>query len=173
MVPPNLVAGIEADFRSGDEHKPNQWKFSLKFIEDFIATFSESIPSLEQDFQDHILNAKDSEPKKNNDDFFFGLATAPAHVEDKLEDSWVRFARSGHVASFFTAEKPEERLQFWTHPEVELDLAKETGVSVFRLGVDWARLVPTGPSFDQNSTTITQFDYQEKLEYELLLTREN
>ena len=25
--------------------------------------------------------------------FFFGLATAPAHVEDDLEDTWVDFAR--------------------------------------------------------------------------------
>lgn len=26
------------------------------------------------------------------DKFFFGLATAPAHVEDKLDDAWVQFA---------------------------------------------------------------------------------
>lgn len=27
-------------------------------------------------------------------DFFFGLATAPAHVEDDLNDSWVEFAQN-------------------------------------------------------------------------------
>ena len=27
-------------------------------------------------------------------DFFFGLATAPAHVEDNLNDSWVEFAQN-------------------------------------------------------------------------------
>lgn len=26
------------------------------------------------------------------DNFFFGLATAPAHVEDRLEDAWLQFA---------------------------------------------------------------------------------
>ena len=26
--------------------------------------------------------------------FFFGLATAPAHVEDQLDDAWIEFAKS-------------------------------------------------------------------------------
>jgi len=31
-------------------------------------------------------------------DFYFGLATAPAHVEDDLNDSWLQFAKRGKVA---------------------------------------------------------------------------
>eukprot|EP00850_Spirogloea_muscicola_P015864 SM000125S26069 [mRNA] locus=s125:164015:164221:+ [translate_table: standard] len=27
--------------------------------------------------------------------FFFGLATAPAHVEDELADTWLEFAQHG------------------------------------------------------------------------------
>jgi hypothetical protein len=30
-------------------------------------------------------------------DFTFGLATAPAHVEDNLDDSWLDFAKRGKV----------------------------------------------------------------------------
>lgn len=29
---------------------------------------------------------------EGEDEFFFGLATAPAHVEDRLNDSWLQFA---------------------------------------------------------------------------------
>lgn len=31
-------------------------------------------------------------------DFFFGLATAPAHVEDNLNDSWVEFAQNSVIS---------------------------------------------------------------------------
>lgn len=62
--------------------------------------------------------------------FFFGLATAPAHVEDDLEDSWLDFARKGKVAAFSTAANPELRNRFWTKPEEELDLAASTGAEV-------------------------------------------
>lgn len=35
-------------------------------------------------------------------EFFFGLATAPAHVEDKLNDAWLQFAEEklGEVSEF-------------------------------------------------------------------------
>ena len=29
---------------------------------------------------------------EGEDGFFFGLATAPAHVEDRLDDAWIQFA---------------------------------------------------------------------------------
>eukprot|EP00965_Chrysotila_dentata_P087409 2885988-Pleurochrysis_carterae.AAC.3 len=75
-------------------------------------------------------------------DFEFGLATAPAHVEDQLEDAWVDFARKGKVAAWKNAPMPEERTRFWSEPEVDIKLAADTGVTVFRMGIDWARLVP-------------------------------
>ncbi|MCO5580253.1 hypothetical protein L7F22_034119 [Adiantum nelumboides] len=66
-------------------------------------------------------------------------APAPAHVEDQLDDSWVEFAHHTH--------RPiaHELLRFWTDPKSELRLVKESGVSVFRLGIDWGRVVPTEP----------------------------
>lgn len=78
-------------------------------------------------------------------DFLFGLATAPAHIEDQLEDGWLDFARRGGVRAWKNQFLPEERLRFWTEPETEIDLAARTGVQVFRLGVDWGRLCPLEP----------------------------
>lgn len=79
--------------------------------------------------------------------FLFGVANAPAQVEDSLNDVWVRFAKSGGVRAF-SVPAVEKRLEFWTHPEKELDLASELGVRAFRLGIDWNRLVPEQGTFD-------------------------
>lgn len=39
----------------------------------------------------------------------------------------------------------EERLKFWTQPNRELQLAKNTGITVFRMGIDWSRIMPKEP----------------------------
>lgn len=78
-------------------------------------------------------------------EFVWGIGTAPVHVEDKLDGGWLAFARDGNVAAWRSAPVPEERLRFWTAPETEIDLAVELGISVYRLGVDWGRLVPIHP----------------------------
>ncbi|XP_021906742.1 beta-glucosidase-like SFR2, chloroplastic isoform X2 [Carica papaya] len=152
--------------------------------------------------------------------FFFGLATAPAHVEDRLNDAWLQFAEENpcekpesqhgmtsadaimgsatadggsqlvslpgkeankkrkkplriameamirgfekfmdeeevettqkeechhNVAAWHNVPHPEERLRFWSDPDTELKLAKETGVKVFRMGIDWSRVMPKEP----------------------------
>lgn len=46
----------------------------------------------------------------------------------------------------------QERLKFWSDPDTELKLAKETGVSVFRMGVDWTRIMPKEPTEDFKSS---------------------
>ena len=81
--------------------------------------------------------------------FFFGLATAPGHVEDQLDDIWKVWGESGKTRAFLNQAIPQERLQFWTHPEVEMDLAAKTGIQVYRLGVDWGRVMPKPHIFDQ------------------------
>ncbi|KAK3029609.1 hypothetical protein RJ639_037926 [Escallonia herrerae] len=150
-------------------------------------------------------------------EFFFGLATAPAHVEDRLKDAWLQFAENNpcekaepqqqlepanaligsadggsqqapllgeanttikrkksvkiameakirgfekyveeveptpteechhNVAAWRNVPHPEERLRFWSDPDTELKLAKDTGVRVFRLGIDWTRIMPQEP----------------------------
>lgn len=147
--------------------------------------------------------------------FFFGLATAPAHVEDRLDDAWIQFAEQESVAgaeqkvdalmgsatadggsqqavssaqrglkgnkkslkvameamirgfekymevdgqegeeeeehipnvtAWHNVPHPEERLRFWSDPDTELKLAKDTGVTVFRMGIDWSRVMPHEP----------------------------
>ena len=79
-------------------------------------------------------------------EFFFGLATAPGHAKDDLNDGWLRFAESGKVAAYDNVHNPAARLKFWTEPEIELDWAAKTGIGVYRMGVDWGRLVPEEPS---------------------------
>lgn len=78
-------------------------------------------------------------------DFFFGLATAPAHVEDNLHDVWIDFAEKGGVKSFWNQAEPARRLDFWSNPDTELDLAAGAGITVLRMGIDWGRLVPHRP----------------------------
>lgn len=80
--------------------------------------------------------------------FFFGLASAPGQSEDELPDIWKDWADRGHVAAYANQAVPEERLEFWTKPEVELDLAARTGISVYRMGVDWGRVMPSRHEFD-------------------------
>jgi beta-glucosidase/6-phospho-beta-glucosidase/beta-galactosidase len=82
-------------------------------------------------------------------EFYFGLATAPAHVEDNLDDAWIRFGRQGKIAAFKNQFEPEKRTLFWSHPEPDLNLAHESSAKVLRMGIDWGRLVPHKPgSFD-------------------------
>ncbi|KAK8592843.1 hypothetical protein V6N13_043529 [Hibiscus sabdariffa] len=40
--------------------------------------------------------------------FFFGLATVPAHVEDKLNDAWVQFAEENPCHKSETSDDPME-----------------------------------------------------------------
>ncbi|XP_057468215.1 beta-glucosidase-like SFR2, chloroplastic isoform X1 [Actinidia eriantha] len=154
------------------------------------------------------------------EEFFFGLATAPAHVEDRLHDAWLEFAEENpcdkleslnspqpadavigsaagdggsqpasfplikgktgvkrkkpikiameamirgiqtyveeeesappeechhKVAAWHNVPHPEERLRFWSDPDTELKLAKDTGIRVFRMGIDWTRIMPEEP----------------------------
>lgn len=82
---------------------------------------------------------------KDKSPFVFGLATAPAHSEDLLSDAWLNFAREGGVAAWKNIPRPEERLSFWSQPEVELSWSAASGASSLRLGLDWGRLVPHAP----------------------------
>ncbi|WOH13090.1 hypothetical protein DCAR_0832599 [Daucus carota subsp. sativus] len=165
-----------------------------------------------------ILAVFNVNPAEGEDEFFFGLATAPAHVEDELDDAWLQFAEKDpsnkepivqpadaimgsaagdggsqqaplpatdvkntlkrrkprkismeakirgfgkymkeegpppvseeshhNVAAWHNVPHPEERLRFWSDPDTELKLAKETGIRVFRMGIDWTRIMPTEP----------------------------
>ncbi|RWW59393.1 hypothetical protein BHE74_00033669 [Ensete ventricosum] len=188
------------------------FRFRRKYLRPFRSPIDESSDVL-ADF--NVL------PSGVVDGFFFGLATAPAHVEDRLRDAWLQFAeeqpcadvglaqkhpvdallasatgdggsqqsslatdeikKTGKletqkplkiameamirgfvkysddeglnsntechhtVASWHNVPHPQERLRFWSDPDTELKLAKDTGVSVFRMGIDWSRIMPREP----------------------------
>lgn len=88
-------------------------------------------------------------------DFLFGVATAPAQSEDYLKDQWLDFALSGQVHAWSTVPRPQDRLSFWTHPEIEIGLAVKLNVQVFRMGVDWTRLFPQPGQF--NATAMERY----------------
>ena len=89
-----------------------------------------------------------NDPVLFDDTFFFGIATAPAHAEDGLQDMWLDFARrqpNPGVKAWKNAGYPDLRLKFFTDYATEINLAKELGSQVYRMGVDWGRLVPEKP----------------------------
>ena len=71
--------------------------------------------------------SKSSQLANFPNDFFFGVANAPAQVEDNLDDAWLRWAEDGRVRAFYNYESPEKRINFWTNPEREIIEAKKSG----------------------------------------------
>ncbi|KAJ7561489.1 hypothetical protein O6H91_03G030700 [Diphasiastrum complanatum] len=49
------------------------------------------------------------------------------------------------VAAWENVPHPEERVRFWSDPDTELRLAQGTNVTIFRMGVDWSRIMPAEP----------------------------
>lgn len=83
--------------------------------------------------------------------FIFGVANAPGQVEDQLDDIWLAWGNQGKISAWKEVASPEKRLEFWTKPEIELDLAKNLGVHSFRMGIDWGRVMTSKTSFDLNA----------------------
>ncbi len=88
-------------------------------------------------------------------DFIFAVANAPGQVEDGLKDIWLSWGNQGKIRAWKNVPQPEKRLEFWTRPEVELDLAQKLGVHSFRLGIDWERVMPAKNQF--NETAILRY----------------
>lgn len=95
-------------------------------------------------------------------EFLFGVATAPAHVEDRLDDIWIDWAKQGNVRAFSNEIGAEDRNKFWTDYKSEIDLAHELGISVFRLGIDWGRFYGSTTSLDLNPDFL---HYQKIIKY--------
>ncbi len=103
------------------------------------------------------------QPLAFSPEFLFGVATAPAHVEDQLDDAWLAFCREPHHChAWDTTPKHEERLRFWSQPETEINLAADLGSSVFRMGVDWSRLAPSPSSAFLNTASARCIEYCEQ-----------
>lgn len=175
----------------------------IRFRKNFLEPLDNPLDESEE-----VLAAFDTDKNEDDGGFFFGLATAPAHVEDNLHDAWLEFAENDssdsnpqpnhptpkirrskggveepklqfivpkkwkktlkipieamirgferysekeeeekchNVAAWQNTYHPEERLRFWSDPDTELRLAKDTGITVYRMGVDWTRIMPVEP----------------------------
>lgn len=84
-------------------------------------------------------------------DFLFGVASAPGHVEDQLNDTWMDFAKENKIRAFNNVSSPEKRLEFWTKPEKEINDAHDLGIQIYRLGVDWGRVQTSPSDFDEEA----------------------
>ncbi len=82
------------------------------------------------------------QPVELGEGFRLGVASAPAHAEDQLNDAWLEFCRAGHCHAWLDVPRAEERLRLWSEPEVELDIAAALNSRIFRMGVDWSRTAP-------------------------------
>ncbi|PIA28055.1 hypothetical protein AQUCO_07300022v1 [Aquilegia coerulea] len=197
----------------------NVFSFS-RYRKKNLRPFRSPIDETSDTLADFTVNITNKGEEGNG--FFFGLATAPAHVEDKLNDAWLKFAEeqpcsdssdtqspqtadaimgsasadggsqvasaketkkskkkktikiameamirgfekyteeeeekeeesqltdecTHNVAAWHNVPHPEERLRFWSDPDTELKLAKDTGITVFRMGIDWSRIMPEEP----------------------------
>lgn len=85
--------------------------------------------------------------------FLFGIASAPAHIEDELHDSWISMGLVGKIPGFLQTPLASQRNQFWSNPDLEIDQLLELGVQVYRMGIDWQRLSPTPGSFDETAAS--------------------
>src|SRR5690606_10664323 len=90
---------------------------------------------------------------KFSEDFLFGVASAPGHVEDLLDDTWMEFAQKNKIRAFHNVFSPEKRLEFWTQPEKEINEAKDLGVQIYRIGIDWGRIQLGPEEFDEEAIT--------------------
>ena len=77
-------------------------------------------------------------------EFFFGLASAPGHAEDKLEDGWQRFANEGKVAAYNNV-IIQKKIMVLDGASGGAILGEKAGIGVYRMGVDWGRLTPNDP----------------------------
>jgi len=83
--------------------------------------------------------------------FLFGVATAGFQVEGgyngpgQVANNWLAWEQAGRVEPSGTA------VGFWDRPEEALDRAAALGCNSFRLGVEWARVVPEPHSVDHRA----------------------
>lgn len=86
-----------------------------------------------------------------------GVSNASAQVEDDLNDSWMAAAKLGQIKAYNNYLQPEKKLEFWSKPEIEINLAHELGSQIFRMSIDWQRLVPTSSNKVLNLSALNRY----------------
>jgi beta-glucosidase/6-phospho-beta-glucosidase/beta-galactosidase len=81
--------------------------------------------------------------------FLFGVATAGFQIEGGFNgpgqpaNNWLAWEQVGRV------EPSGDAVDFWADPDVALDRAAALGCDSFRLGIEWARILPDGRGVDR------------------------
>ncbi|MFE7800872.1 family 1 glycosylhydrolase [Nocardia sp. NPDC057440] len=74
-------------------------------------------------------------------EFLWGVAASGFQSEGHAPDSnWMRYIADRGLEPY------ENSIDFYDRYASDIDLAKSLGVKVFRIGIEWARLQPTGPN---------------------------
>ncbi len=92
------------------------------------------------------------------DDFLFGVATAGYQVEGGFNgpgepaNNWLAWEQIGKV------EPSGSAVGFWERPEESLDRAAALGCNSFRMGIEWARVVPDDGAVDRRALDQLRLD---------------
>ncbi|MEV6774113.1 family 1 glycosylhydrolase [Nocardia sp. NPDC051030] len=79
-------------------------------------------------------------------DFLWGVAASGFQSEGHAPDSnWQRYAAAGK-----TDDPYRDSVDFYSRYQSDIDLAKQLGVKVYRIGIEWARVQPTPGVWDEN-----------------------
>ncbi len=92
-------------------------------------------------------NSPNSLDLTSHDKFMFGYASAAAQIENGLHDIWLEHAQKGHIPAFDRDDPQNIRNNFWDNPDEELQYVYDTGVDIFRMGLDWQRICPSSNEF--------------------------
>ncbi|MFI1917349.1 family 1 glycosylhydrolase [Nocardia sp. NPDC020380] len=79
-------------------------------------------------------------------DFLWGVAASGFQSEGHAPDSnWSRYVAAGK-----TADPYRDSVDFFTNFRSDIQLAKQLGVKVYRMGIEWARVQPQPGVWDEN-----------------------
>ncbi|WP_067828181.1 glycoside hydrolase family 1 protein [Nocardia inohanensis] len=80
-------------------------------------------------------------------DFMWGVAASGFQSEGHAPDSnWSRYVAGGKVSDRY-----RDSIDFFTRYKSDIQLAKDLGVKVYRIGIEWARVQPQPGVWDENA----------------------
>lgn len=77
------------------------------------------------------------------ENFLFGVANSPYHVEGHYNQDGCPFNQWGQWELEGKVEKSGAANDFWSNWEPHINKAKQLGLNAFRMGFDWTRIQPT------------------------------
>jgi beta-glucosidase len=78
--------------------------------------------------------------------FLWGVSISSHQSEGgNTQNNWHRWEEQGRI---HTGERSGKACELWTHPERELDAARELGLNALRLSIEWSRVEPRPGEFD-------------------------